>query len=77
PGVPGLIPGLLGIGIGPGLMTAAIVGETMAAWPNRPGLAGGLNNAFRQFGTSVGVAVGGIATLHTTGGPLLERTGMT
>ncbi|QZE27076.1 MFS transporter [Brevibacterium casei] len=76
-GVPGLIPGLLGIGIGLGLMTAAIVGETMAAWPNRPGLAGGLNNAFRQFGTSAGVAVGGIATLHTTGGPLLERTGMT
>lgn len=77
PGVPGLIPGLLGIGVGLGLMTAAIVGETMAAWPGRPGLAGGLNNALRQLGTGVGVAIGGITTMHATGSALLERTGLT
>lgn len=75
-GVPGLIPGLLGIGIGLGLMTAAIVGETMAAWPTRPGLAGGLNNALRQSGTSTGVAIGGLLTVHVAGGPLLEWTGL-
>ncbi len=75
--MPGLVPALLGIGVGLGLMTAAIVGETMAAWPARPGMAGGLNNALRQLGTSVGVAVGGAFTLHATGGPLLAQTGLT
>lgn len=77
PGLAGLIPGLLGIGVGLGFMTAAIVGETMAAWLARPGLAGGLNNALRQLGTSAGVALGGVSTLHATGTALLERTGLT
>lgn len=76
-GVEGVVPGLLGIGVGLGLMTAAIVGETMAAWPARPGLAGGLNNAMRQLGTSAGVAIGGLYTMHTTGTPLLQQTGIT
>ncbi|GAB2542204.1 MFS transporter [Brachybacterium huguangmaarense] len=70
-----LVPGLLGIGLGLGLMTAAVVGETMAAWEARPGLAGGLNNALRQAGTSAGVALGALATAHATGDALLARTG--
>jgi DHA2 family methylenomycin A resistance protein-like MFS transporter len=75
-GVAGLLSGLLGIGIGLGLMTSAIVGETMSAWPSRPGHAGGLNNALRQAGTSMGVAVGGAATLHVSGAALMETTGL-
>lgn len=75
-GIPGLVPGLLGSGVGLGLMTAAIVGETMAAWAKRPGLASGLNNTLRQLGTSIGVAVGGVLTMHATGTELLENTGI-
>ncbi|MBB4136303.1 MFS transporter [Gordonia humi] len=74
-GLVGLVPGLLGIGVGLGLMTAAIVGETMAAWPARPGLAGGLNNALRQVGTSAGVAVGAGLTSGLGDDALLTRTG--
>jgi DHA2 family methylenomycin A resistance protein-like MFS transporter len=77
PGIGGLVPGLLGIGVGLGLMTSAIVGETMAAWPARPGLAGGLNNALRQLGTSSGVAIGGLFTLHASGVALLAHAGLT
>jgi DHA2 family methylenomycin A resistance protein-like MFS transporter len=51
--------GLLGIGIGLGLITASIVGEGMEAIPAAQGLAGGINNTARQFGTSVGVAISG------------------
>jgi DHA2 family methylenomycin A resistance protein-like MFS transporter len=58
-------------------MTSAIVGETMAAWPARPGLAGGLNNALRQLGTSSGVAIGGLFTLHASGVALLAHAGLT
>lgn len=76
PGVPGLVPALLGIGVGLGLMTSAIVGETMAVWPSRPGLAGGLNNSLRQCGTSVGVALGGVLTGRLAGRPLLTGTGL-
>lgn len=76
PGIPGLVPALLGIGVGLGLMTAAIVGETMATWPARPGLAGGLSNALRQLGTSTGVAIGGLYSLHAAGAPLLQHTGL-
>ncbi|UEJ83267.1 MFS transporter [Brachybacterium halotolerans subsp. kimchii] len=70
-----LVPALLGIGVGLGLMTSAIVGETMAAWPSRPGLAGGLNNALRQAGTSLGVAVGGAIAAHSAGAGMLARVG--
>lgn len=57
--------------------SAAIVGETMAAWPARPGLAGGLNHALRQLDTGTGVAIGGLYTVHATGTPLLQQTGLT
>ncbi|UQN30846.1 MFS transporter [Brachybacterium kimchii] len=70
-----LVPALLGIGVGLGLMTSAIVGETMAAWSSRPGLAGGLNNALRQAGTSIGVVVGGAVAAHDAGAGMLTRVG--
>lgn len=74
--VAALIAALLGIGVGLGLMTSAIVGETMAAWPARQGLAGGLNNALRQVGTSGGVAAGGALAGQQTGAQLLSNTGI-
>ncbi len=77
PGLVGLAPGLLGIGVGLGLVTSAIVGESLSAWPTRPGIASGLNNALRQTGTSVGVALGGWAAGHWTGKSLLTHTGTT
>lgn len=77
PGLIGLAPGLLGIGVGLGLMTSAIVGESLTAWPGRPGAASGLNNALRQTGTSAGVALGGWAAGRWNGKPLLVHTGTT
>lgn len=76
PRTAGLAPALLGIGIGLGLMTSAIVGESLAAWPSRPGLASGLNNALRQTGTSIGVALGGWAASRWSGTSLLHHTGI-
>lgn len=57
-----LVP-LLGLGIGGGLCTTPVVAAALAAAPaGRAGLAGGLNNAARQAGTAVGVAIfGGVA----------------
>lgn len=75
-GVTAVLPALLGIGFGLGLMTSAIVGESMAAWPGRPGVAGGLNNALRQAGTSAGVALGGVLSAAWHGPALLQRTGL-
>ncbi|WOC13912.1 Putative multidrug resistance protein MdtD [Gordonia sp. MP11Mi] len=75
-GTLGLVPALLGIGVGLGLMSAAIVGETMAAWPARPGFAGGLNNAMRQVGTSIGVVVGGGFTVHDAGPVVVRHAGV-
>lgn len=54
-----LVP-LLGSGIGGGLCTAPVVAAALAAAPaGRAGVAGGLNNAARQAGTAVGVAIFG------------------
>ncbi|TDO93023.1 MFS transporter [Enemella evansiae] len=75
-GVISTLPALLGIGFGLGLMTSAIVGESMAAWPTRPGLAAGWNNALRQAGTSVGVALGGVLSASWSGSALLQRSGL-
>lgn len=76
PTIIGLVPGLLGIGIGLGLMTSAIVGESIASWPARPGTASGLNNALRQSGTSLGVALAGWAASRGAGEALLRHTGI-
>lgn len=75
PGLIGVAPGLLGIGVGLGLMTSPIVGESLAAWPSRPGVSSGLNNALRQAGTSAGVALGGWAAARWDGDTLLVHTG--
>ncbi|CAL99437.1 DHA2 family methylenomycin A resistance protein-like MFS transporter [Saccharopolyspora erythraea NRRL 2338] len=61
-----LLPALLGLGTGMGLLTAAVVAAAVRAVPaDRAGLAGGVNNTARQTAGALAVAVfGGI-----TGGP--------
>jgi DHA2 family methylenomycin A resistance protein-like MFS transporter len=55
-----MLPALVGIGVGDGLITAAVVSGAMrAAPPAYAGLAGGFNNTARQVGTALGVAVYG------------------
>ncbi|GAA2756912.1 MFS transporter [Actinopolymorpha rutila] len=55
-----LLPALLGLGVGMGLLTAAVVTAAMNAVPrDRAGLAGGVNNTARQSTGALGVAVFG------------------
>jgi DHA2 family methylenomycin A resistance protein-like MFS transporter len=57
---PLLLPALVGLGVGLGLLTAAVVTAAIAAVPpDRSGLASGVNNTARQAGTALGVAVFG------------------
>ncbi|MBO2456958.1 MFS transporter [Actinomadura violacea] len=57
---PVLLPTLLAIGIGDGLIVTAVVAAAMRAVPPaHAGLAGGFNNTARQVGTALGVAVYG------------------
>ncbi|MWA05930.1 MFS transporter [Actinomadura sp. LD22] len=57
---PLLLPALLAIGIGDGLIVTAVVAAAMRAVPPaHAGLAGGFNNTARQAGTALGVAVYG------------------
>ncbi|WP_246342661.1 MFS transporter [Actinomadura verrucosospora] len=57
---PALLPTLLAIGIGDGLIVTAVVAAAMRAVPPaHAGLAGGFNNTARQVGTALGVAVYG------------------
>ncbi|GGT97846.1 MFS transporter [Actinomadura citrea] len=59
-GYAALLPALLGIGIGDGLIVTAVVAAAMRAVPPaHAGLAGGFNNTARQVGTALGVAVYG------------------
>ncbi|MES9543224.1 MFS transporter [Actinomadura sp. NPDC000600] len=59
-GYAALLPALLGIGIGDGLVVTAVVAAAMRAVPPaHAGLAGGFNNTARQVGTALGVAVYG------------------
>ena len=59
-GYAALLPALLAIGIGDGLIVTAVVAAAMrAAPPAHAGLAGGVNNTARQAGTALGVAVYG------------------
>ncbi|TYC16915.1 MFS transporter [Actinomadura syzygii] len=55
-----LLPALLAVGIGDGLIVTAVVAASMRAVPPaHAGLAGGFNNTARQVGTALGVAVFG------------------
>ncbi|MFC6880886.1 MFS transporter [Actinomadura yumaensis] len=55
-----LLPVMVGIGVGDGLIVSAVVAAAMrSAPPGRAGLAGGFNNTARQVGTALGVAVYG------------------
>jgi DHA2 family methylenomycin A resistance protein-like MFS transporter len=57
---PRLVPALVGLGLGMGLLTAAVVTAAIGAVPSdRSGLASGVNNTARQAGTALGVAVFG------------------
>lgn len=59
-GYAALLPALLGIGIGDGLIVTAVVAAAMRAVPpGHAGLAGGFSNTARQVGTALGVAVYG------------------
>lgn len=59
-GYAGLVPPMLGIGIGMGLLTAAVVTAAMSAVPpDRSGLASGVNNTARQAAGAIGVAIFG------------------
>ncbi|WP_189938973.1 MFS transporter [Streptomyces sulfonofaciens] len=55
-----LVPGLVLVGFGTGLVAPAIAGAALAAVPQeRAGMAGGAVNTFRQLGYALGVAVYG------------------
>ncbi|WP_206793493.1 MFS transporter [Amycolatopsis sp. MtRt-6] len=57
-GYAALLPTLLGLGIGMGLLTTAVVTAAVAGIPpERSGVAGGVNNTARQAGGALGVAV--------------------
>ncbi|MET7454268.1 MFS transporter [Streptomyces sp. NPDC005574] len=55
-----LIPGLVLVGVGTGLVSPGIAGAALAAVPpERAGMAGGAVNTFRQLGYAIGIAVFG------------------
>ncbi|MEW2495542.1 MFS transporter [Streptomyces nodosus] len=55
-----LVPGLVLVGIGTGLVSPAIAGAALAVAPReRAGMAGGAVNTFRQLGYALGIAVFG------------------
>ncbi|WP_236791616.1 MFS transporter [Amycolatopsis sp. GM8] len=68
-----VLPAWLGLGIGMGLLTAAVVAAAVAhVPPGRAGVASGVNNTARQAFGALGVAVFGhygtsVAGLHTAG----------
>jgi DHA2 family methylenomycin A resistance protein-like MFS transporter len=66
----GLLPTLIGLGTGMGLLTAAVVAAAVGALPVADaGLASGVNNAARQTGGALGIATYGALTgapAHTT-----------
>lgn len=55
-----LVPALIGLGTGMGLLTAAVVAAAVRATPaSRAGLASGVNNAARQAAGAIGIALYG------------------
>lgn len=70
---PALLPTLLAVGIGDGLIvTAVVAGAMRAVPPAHAGMAGGFNNTARQVGTALGVAVYGAVA-----GPALDAAHFT
>ncbi|MDF3150080.1 MFS transporter, partial [Streptomyces sp. T21Q-yed] len=55
-----LVPGLVLVGVGTGLVSPGIAGAALAAVPQeRAGMAGGAVNTFRQLGYALGIALWG------------------
>lgn len=68
---PALLPTLVGIGVGTGLVSAPVVAAAVGAVePTRAGLASAANNTVRQTGTALGIAVFGTVA----GTPTLEHS---
>jgi DHA2 family methylenomycin A resistance protein-like MFS transporter len=71
-----LLPTLLGLGVGMGLLTTAVVTAAVAAIPpERAGIASGVNNTARQAGGALGVAVLG-AVVGEPARPVAFVTGL-
>ncbi|MGW5719261.1 MFS transporter [Amycolatopsis sp. NPDC003865] len=67
-GYPALVPTLLGLGTGMGVLTTAVVTAALAGVPaGRAGVASGINNTARQAGGAFGVAVLGAGGPHRAG----------
>lgn len=68
------LPALLGLGIGMGLLTAAVVSAAVASVPDdRAGLASGVNNTARQAAGALGIAVYGAITGSPTHPAIFTR----
>ncbi|MEV7808407.1 MFS transporter [Microbispora sp. NPDC088329] len=64
-----LIPPLLGVGLGMGLLTPSVVAAALRSGPpSRPGLSSGVNNTARQAAGALGVAVLGAMVGDPAGG---------
>ncbi|MFJ3669246.1 MFS transporter [Streptomyces sp. NPDC090106] len=64
-----LVPGLVLVGVGTGLVSPGLAGAALATVePRRAGMAGGAVNTFRQFGYALGIAFfGTVLTSRMTG----------
>ena len=61
----GLLPGMTILGVGVGVLSPALASAMVGVLPaERAGLASGVNNTFRQFGISAGLAGLGAVFLH-------------
>lgn len=68
-----LIPGLVLVGVGTGLVSPGIAGAALASVPpERSGMAGGAVNTFRQLGYALGIALFGTVLTSRMGDSLPE-----
>ncbi len=71
-----LIPGMVVVGIGVGVMAPAISGAALGAvGPERAGMAGGALNTARQLGLALGVAIFGAVAVNAAQHVLAGRVG--
>lgn len=67
-GYAAVVPAELGLGLGMGLLTAAVVNAAVASLPpDRAGLASGVNNTSRQAAGAIGIAVYGAVAAQPAG----------